>query len=177
MTQAGLLETAGKRDAVYHFQCESISTAVNVFGPATRFSAPSSPNLPVSSPILVATPPNLAVNSQILAVSSPNLTEHREQHGCLVYEVLSLIVIDNLASLRRFARPFGSNRIGAPIQVQCRSSGAHRCRAATWRRAFRHTALPGGDGESEARYSPGSVPQDARSPAPADSCHPKSSQP
>jgi hypothetical protein len=57
VTQAGLLETTGKRDAVYHFQCESISTAVNVFGPATRFSAPSSPNLPVSFPILVATPP------------------------------------------------------------------------------------------------------------------------
>jgi hypothetical protein len=145
--------------------------------PRPDFLRPAPRICPSASRFWLLPPPNLAVNSQILAVSSPNLTEHREQHGCLVYEVLSLIVIDNLAHLRRFALPFGSNRIRAPIQVQGRSSGAHRCRAATWRRAFRHTALPGGDGESEARYSPGSVPQDARSPAPAESCHPKNSQP
>jgi len=44
LTQAGLLESTGGRGAVYHLPGEPIPTPDDVFGPATRFSVPSSPN-------------------------------------------------------------------------------------------------------------------------------------
>ena len=85
LTQAGLLESTGGRGAIYHLPGEPIPTPDDVFGPATRFSVPSSPNLAASSPNLAA--------------SSPNLAETRDPDGCLISEQLSLPVVDDLESL------------------------------------------------------------------------------
>jgi len=53
------------------------------FGPASRFSVPSSPNL---------------------AASSPNLAETRDPDGCLISEQLSLPVVDDLVPLSQALR-------------------------------------------------------------------------
>ena len=58
-------------------------TPDDVFGPATRFSVPSSPNL---------------------AASSPNLAENRDPDGCLISEQLSLPVVDDLEPLSQALR-------------------------------------------------------------------------
>jgi hypothetical protein len=83
LTQAGLLESTGGRGAVYHLPGEPIPTPDDVFGPATRFSVPSSPNL---------------------AASSPNLAENRDPDGCLISEQLSLPVVDDLEPLSQALR-------------------------------------------------------------------------
>ena len=90
LTQAGLLESTGGRGAVYHLPGEPIPTPDDVFGPATRFSVPSSPNLAASSPNLAA--------------SSPNLAETRDPDGCLISEQLSLPVVDDLEPLSQALR-------------------------------------------------------------------------
>ena len=90
LTQAGLLESTGGRGAVYHLPGEPIPTPDDVFGPASRFSVPSSPNLAASSPNLAA--------------SSPNLAENRDPDGCLISEQLSLPVVDDLEPLSQTLR-------------------------------------------------------------------------
>ena len=90
LTQAGLLESTGGRGAVYHLPGEPIPTPDDVFGPASRFSVPSSPNLAASSPNLAA--------------SSPNLAETRDPDGCLISEQLSLPVVDDLEPLSQAMR-------------------------------------------------------------------------
>lgn len=90
LTQAGLLESTGGRGAVYHLPGEPIPTPDDVFGPATRFSVPSSPNLAASSPNLAA--------------SSRNLAENRDPDGCLISEQLSLPVVDDLEPLSQALR-------------------------------------------------------------------------
>ena len=99
LTQAGLLESTGGRGAFYHLPGEPIPTPDDVFGPATRFSAPSSPNLPIRPPNLLIRPPNLPVRLPILGPSSTRLTDHRNPEGCLVSERLPLPVVDDLALL------------------------------------------------------------------------------
>ena len=76
LTQAGLLESTGGRCAVYHLPGEPIPTPDDVFGPATRFSVPS----------------------------SPNLAETRDPDGCLISEQLSLPVVDDLEPLSQALR-------------------------------------------------------------------------
>jgi hypothetical protein len=90
LTQAGFLESTGGRGAVYHLPGEPIPTPDDVFGPATRFSVPSSPNLAASSPSLAA--------------SSPNLAENCNPDGCLISEQLSLPVVDDLEPLSQALR-------------------------------------------------------------------------
>ncbi len=90
LTQAGFLESTGGRGAVYHLPGEPIPTPDDVFGPATRISVPSSPNLVASSPNLAA--------------SSPNLAENRDPDGCLISEQLSLPVVDDLEPLSQALR-------------------------------------------------------------------------
>ena len=60
---------------MYHLPGEPITTQVDVFGPATRNSVPSSSNLPVSS---------------------PNLAENLDSEGCLILDQVSLPVVDDL---------------------------------------------------------------------------------
>jgi ATP-dependent DNA helicase RecG len=90
LTQAGFLESTGGRGAIYHLPGEPIPTPDDVFGPATRFSVPSSPNLAASSPNLAA--------------SSRNLAESRDPDGCLISEQLSLPVVDDLEPLSQALR-------------------------------------------------------------------------
>jgi hypothetical protein len=90
LPQAGLLESTGGRGAVYHLPGEPIPAPDDVFGPATRFSVPSSPNLAASSPNLAA--------------SSRNLAENRAPDGCLISEQLSLPVVDDLEPLSQAMR-------------------------------------------------------------------------
>lgn len=78
LTQTGMLESTGGRGAVYHLSGDAIPTPDDVFGPPTRISAPSSPNL---------------------KGSSPNLGEKRDANGCLISEQLALPVIDDLGLL------------------------------------------------------------------------------
>lgn len=78
LTQTGMLQSTGGRGAVYHLPGETIPTPDDVFGPATRISAFSSPNL---------------------EASSPNLGEGRDANGCLITDQLPLPVIDNLSAL------------------------------------------------------------------------------
>ena len=90
LTQAGLLESTGGRGAIYHLPGEPIPTPDDVFGPATRFSVPSSLNL--------------AASSRNLAASSRNLAETRDSDGCLISEQLSLPVVDDLEPLSQALR-------------------------------------------------------------------------
>jgi len=83
MTQVGLLESTGGRGAIYHLPGEPIPTPGDVFGPATRFSMPSSPNL---------------------VASSRNLAETRDPDGFLISEQLSLPVVDDLEPLSQALR-------------------------------------------------------------------------
>ena len=83
LTQAGLLESTGGCGAAYHLPGQAIPTKGAVFGPATRISAPSSPNL---------------------GLSSPNLAENRDPQGCLIWEQLSLPVVDELEPLSEALR-------------------------------------------------------------------------
>ncbi len=83
LTQVGLLESTGGRGAAYHLPGEPIPTPDDVFGPAIRFSMPSSLNL---------------------AVSSPNLAENRDPDGCLISEQLSLPLVDDLEPLSQALR-------------------------------------------------------------------------
>lgn len=69
----------------------------DVFGHAPRISAPSSPNLHVSSPIL-------PISSLNLVASSPNLAENRDHEGCLISGQLSLPVVDDLEPLSEALR-------------------------------------------------------------------------
>lgn len=78
LTQVGMLESTGGRGAIYHLPGEPIPTPDDVFGPPTRISVPSSPNL---------------------APSSPNLNGVRDSDGCLISEQLGFPVIDDLTSL------------------------------------------------------------------------------
>jgi hypothetical protein len=78
LTQAGMLKSTGGRGAVYHIPGQEIPTPDDVFGSTARFTAPSSPNLPASS---------------------PNLAEIRDPDGCLITDQLALSVVDDLASL------------------------------------------------------------------------------
>ncbi len=61
---------------------EAIPSPTEVFGPVSRISATSSPNL--------------AVRSRNLCSSSPILAESRDPRGCLISEQLSLPVIVKL---------------------------------------------------------------------------------
>ena len=83
LTQAGLLESTGGRGAVYHLPGDAIPSPDDVFGPAPRISAPSSPNL---------------------QPSSPNLAEQRDPDGCLLSEQLALPVVDDLEALSQAFR-------------------------------------------------------------------------
>lgn len=83
LTQAGLLESTGGRGAAFHLPGEAIPTPDDVFGPATRISLPSSPNM---------------------ASSSPNLPEQRDLEGCLVSGQLPFPVVDDLAPLSEALR-------------------------------------------------------------------------
>ena len=85
LTHAGMLQSTGGRGAVYHIPGQGIPTPDDVFGPTSRFSAPSSPNLAGSSPNLED--------------SSPNLGENRDPKGCLLSDQLDLPVVDDLELL------------------------------------------------------------------------------
>lgn len=97
LTQVGILESTGGRGAVYHMPGEPIPTPDDVFGPPARISAPTSPNL---------------------AVSSPNLKGQRDADGCLVSEQLSRPVIDDLAALSQRLR-----RILEAVAAEPRAKG------------------------------------------------------
>jgi ATP-dependent DNA helicase RecG len=85
LTQIGMLESSRGRGAVYHLRGEALPKAEDVFGGATRFSEPSSPNLELSSPNL--------------ELSFPNLEDDRDADGCLLSEHLLLPIIDDLSRL------------------------------------------------------------------------------
>lgn len=99
LTQNGLLESTGGRGAIHHLPGESIPTPEDVFGPPTRSSTASSPNLKPSSPNLKPSYPNLEPSYPNLEPSLPNLTENRDPDGCLLAEQLHLSVVDDLDSL------------------------------------------------------------------------------
>ena len=136
---------------------EPIPTPDDVFGPATRISVPSSPNL---------------------AACSPNLAENRDPEGCLISEQLSLPVVDDLEPLSEALRsrlegmasePRAKGKVDRQVLIDV---VLQLCEG-----RFLHAALPRGAGEPEARHSPGSVPQDARPSAAVESCFPQNSQP
>jgi hypothetical protein len=85
LAHAGFLKSIGGRCGVVHLQGDAINSPDDVFGPAPRISAPSSPNMGASSPNL--------------ASSFPNLDEQRDPDGCLISEQLALPVVDDLESL------------------------------------------------------------------------------
>jgi ATP-dependent DNA helicase RecG len=78
LTQTDMLQSTGGRGAVYHIPGQGIPTPDDVFGPTSRFSVPSSPNL---------------------EGSSPNLGENRDAEGCLLSDQLDLPVVDDLQLL------------------------------------------------------------------------------
>lgn len=68
LTQVGLLESTGGRGAVYHLPGEPIPTPDDVFGPATRFSVPSSPIWPPAPRIWLQAPGNWPKIATLTAV-------------------------------------------------------------------------------------------------------------
>ncbi len=97
LTQAGLLESTGGRGAVVHLPGDAIPSPDDLFGPAPRISAPSSPNF---------------------EPSSPNLDEQRDLDGCLISEQLALPVVDDLDLLSQAFR----SRLGG-LASQPRAKG------------------------------------------------------
>ena len=85
-----MLESTGGRVAVVHLPGDAIPSPDDVFGPAPRISASSSPILAASSPNFTA--------------SSPNLAEQRDLDGCLISEQLALPVVDDLEALSQTFR-------------------------------------------------------------------------
>jgi len=85
-----MLETFEGRGAVYHLPGDAIPSPDDVFGPAPRISASSSPIWASSYPILAA--------------SSPNLDDQRDLDGCLISQQLSLPVVDALGPLSQAFR-------------------------------------------------------------------------
>ena len=112
-----MLESTGGRVAVVHLPGDAIPSPDDVFGPAPRISASSSPILAASSPILAASSPNFTA-------SSPNLAEQRDLDGCLISEQLALPVVDDLEAL---SQTFRSRLEGLASQPRAKGKVDARC--------------------------------------------------